>query len=203
MFVEWTCISTILQCMPHRLLFTWYPWYMAVSEAALTHPNAIPNPLVRNWFNDSMDQKGSKRQFPDPFPEPRHQQPKSDSFEGDEEIVSRKLETRIVELRKMGKLPNQNLGEVTAAIGPAGWCFWCFYVLCFSEVAWLYGTVTSWWLGGLCCRVSVPFSVQRVLPSGSEESMAARPCEAAGGPTMANLDRSSSHLKFLGYTIVW
>lgn len=28
-------------------------------------------------------------------------------FKGDEEIVSRKLETRIVELRKMGKLPNQ------------------------------------------------------------------------------------------------
>ena len=67
-----------------------------------------------------MDQNGSKRQFPDPFPEPRHKQPKSDSFEGDEEIVSRKLETRIVELQKMGKLPSQNLGEVTAAIGPAG-----------------------------------------------------------------------------------
>eukprot|EP00438_Fugacium_kawagutii_P003751 Skav233314 [mRNA] locus=scaffold3767:132191:133486:- [translate_table: standard] len=29
----------------------------------------------------------------------------------DEEVVLRKLETRIVELRKMGKLPNQNLGE--------------------------------------------------------------------------------------------
>lgn len=31
----------------------------------------------------------------------------------DEEVVLRKLETRIVELRKMGKLPNQNLrGEI-------------------------------------------------------------------------------------------
>ena len=63
MFVEWTCISTILQCMPHRLLFTfdpWYPWYMAVSEAALTHLNAIPNPLVRM---QSLIQRfnGSKR----------------------------------------------------------------------------------------------------------------------------------------------
>ena len=31
--------------------------------------------------------------------------------QADEDVVLRKLDTRIVELRKMGKLPNQNLGD--------------------------------------------------------------------------------------------
>ena len=110
---------------------------MAISETALTHLNAIANPLVRTlsliqqfksiqWIK--THQRGSFQiQIIQICSRAQTRSKSSDSCEGDEDIVSRKLETRIVELRKMGKLPNQNLGRGSHWHGDVSACSLCFY----------------------------------------------------------------------------